>query len=176
MNTNPINKSVLIILAANAFNEEEYRVITSLLKKFGYKYFIASDAANYCTGAYGLKVKNDISLFNARENNFSGLILIGGEGMTKYFDNKLVLKLVRAFNEKNKTIGAICCAPIIIGKAGLLRGKSATCHPNYVNDFQQCGGNFVAQDVVADRNILTSNLPGAAAKFTSSFTELLKNN
>lgn len=168
-----INKSVLIVLAASGFNEDEYRVITTLLKKSGYKYFIASDAVNYCIGSYGLKVKNDISFFNARENNFNGVILIGGEGMTKYFENKIVQKLVRSFNEKRKTIGAICCAPIIIGKAGLLRGKSATCHPNYVGEFQQCGCNFLNSDVVVDGNILTSNLPGAASKFTSSFIELL---
>lgn len=168
-----INKSVLIILSASGFNEDEFRVITTLLKKGGYKYFIASDAVSCCVGSYGVKVKNDISLLNARENNFSGVILIGGEGMTKYFENKIIQKLVRSFHEKRKTIGAICCAPIIIGKAGLLRGKSATCHPNYASEFQQCGCNFQNADVVADGNILTSNLPGAASKFTSSFMELI---
>ena len=71
-------RSVLIFLAENDFNEEEFSVVKNKLVKWGINVFIASNAVYFCKGAGNLKIKNDFkpnsgdttlnSNFNARQN------------------------------------------------------------------------------------------------------------
>lgn len=171
-----ISKSVLLILSEKDFNEEEYLVITNALERAGIKIFIASDSYSLCIGSHGLKVKNDIHLFNIHECNFGGLILIGGSGMRKYWDNPLIQSTAQKFAESKKVIGAICSAPIILAKAGLLTGCS-TCYPDDKSALEKEGINYKDVPVAVQKNIITAQSPAAAAEFIKTFLyELAKIN
>jgi protease I len=170
-----IKKSVLLIIPAQNFNEEEYLIITGALERSGIKIFIASDSNFLCVGSNGMKVKNDVQLYNIHESNFDGLILVGGNGMRNYWSNKAIHSTAGKFAKSKKTIGAICSAPIILAKAGLLSG-SATCHADDKKELEREGINYKDLPVVTEKNIITAQNPTSAAEFAKAFLyELSKN-
>ncbi len=96
------NKSILIFLPKEDFNEIEFLIIRNEIGKFGFRIFIVSDAVNFCIGNSGLKVKNDIQLENVNPKNFSAIILIGGNGIKIYFQNKILTNKLKLFkSQKN---------------------------------------------------------------------------
>ncbi|MFA3782174.1 DJ-1/PfpI family protein [Melioribacteraceae bacterium 4301-Me] len=168
-------KSILLILPAQDFNEQEYLIISSQLQRANIKIFIASDANTVCKGASSLKVKNDVSLYNIHESNFGGIIFIGGNGVKRYWTNKSLHNVARKFFAAKKIIGAICSAPIILAKAGLIKQK-ATCFVEDKNELEKEGIEYIDTPVYIDTNkIVTAQSPTNAAEFVSTFIHLLNN-
>jgi protease I len=166
--------SVLLFLPAKDFNEEEYSIVRKLLLKYGKNVFITSDDNYVCSGSKGMKVKSDTSFNNINIKNFAALILVGGKGSEAYWDNENLHTIVRKFNDANKVIGAICLAPIILAKAGILRNKTATCYNNDKSELINLGIDYQDRAVVIDKNIVTSNGSQSAAQFTEAVLHLIK--
>lgn len=170
-----INKSILLILPASGFNEQEYLIIYNSLIKNGFKVFIASDANSICTGKNGLKVKNDVSFFNMREANFGGLVFIGGRGVKNYWDNTQLHLLARNFIKTKKIIGAICSSPVILSRAGILNEINATCFPEDKKEIERDGAVYADSPVVVSKKIITAQGPASAQEFVNIFiNELIK--
>jgi putative intracellular protease/amidase len=164
--------SVLLFLPAQDFNEQEYLIILNALEAFDIKIFIASDANSLCVGSNGLKVKNDVQLYNVHEINFNGFIIIGGSGIKNYFNNNRLIFIAKKFAENRKPTAAICGAPIILAKAGLLKNK-ATCHIDYKTELEREGVQYIDQPVVVDKNIITGQCPSSAPEFIKIFLHQL---
>jgi protease I len=171
-----INRSVLLVLPSQNFNEEEYLIITHSLERENIKIFIVSDANSICKGENGLKVKNDMQFYNIHESNFGGLILVGGTGMRKYWDHPIVQLTAKQFVNNKKPVGAICSASIILARAGLLSG-CATCYPDDKNELELTGISYNDSAVVITKNIITAKDPSATNEFMKEFLyALTKNN
>ncbi len=167
-------KSVLIFLAAQDFNEDEFIAVTNSAKQSGVKIFIASDAHSLCTGNKGLRIRPDVSTFNMKSVNFDGLVVIGGYGIEKYFENSSLLKLVKDFYNERKPLGAVCIAPVVLAKAGILKDRRAVCYPANKKELEMAGALFTDEPVVTDGNIVTARDPYAAEEFAESFLFLLR--
>jgi len=163
-----IKNSVLLILPAQDFNEQEYLVISNALERAQIKVFIASDANTLCVGSNGLKVKNDVQFYNIHESNFSGIVLIGGNGVKKYWDNSNLYSIARKFQKNRKPVGAICSAVVILAKAGVLSGN-ATCYPENRKEIEKEGIEFKDEPVIKSKNVITGRDPMAAAEFAKVF-------
>ncbi len=163
-----INKSILLVLPSVDFNEQEYLIIYNSLIKNGYKVFIASDANAVCVGQNGLKVKNDVSFFNMREANFTALVLIGGKGVKLYWDNSQVHALARNFLKAKKIVSAICSAPVILARAGILNGINAVCFPDDKREIEREGAIFTDSPSVISKKIITGQGPSYANEFVNS--------
>ena len=74
-----------------------------------------------------------------------------------------VHEAIRYAVERGITIGAICAAPMIIGKLGYLSGHSAICYPGF--EKYLIGANISAKPVVTDENFITAKGMGAAPQF-----------
>jgi protease I len=171
-----INRSVLLVLPALNFNEEEYLIITHSLERENINIFIVSDTNSLCKGENGLRVKNDIQFYNIHESNFGGLILVGGSGMRNYWNNTTVQLTAKQFIKNKKPVGAICSAPIILARAGLLSG-CATCYPDDKNELELNKINYSDSAVVITKNIITAKDPSSTNEFMKAFLyELAKNN
>lgn len=173
MNTYHNKNSVLIFLPANGFNEQEYLTVSNQLLKAGYKIFIVSDSNFICVGSNGLKVKNDVSLYNVHHQNFVGFILIGGSGVRNYWNNKQLQFISKNFFESKKIIGAICAAPIVLAKAGLIKEK-ATCFIDDKKELEREGIEYQNANVFVENNIITAQNPQSSCEFISTFLSLLK--
>jgi protease I len=163
-----VNKSVLLILPAREFNEHEFLVIKNALEKARVKIFIASDAHSLCVGSSGLKVKNDIQFYNIHENNFSGIIFIGGKGVKEYWNNTLLHNVTQKFNARRKIIGAICSAVLIPAKAGVIE-CCATCYIENRKEIEKEGLEYKDENVIVSKNIVTGRDPMSSAEFINSF-------
>ena len=161
-------KSVLVFLPAQNFNEEEFLIISNTLENSGYQKFIVSDSSFLCVGFNGLKVKNDVLLFNAHESNFAGFLIAGGSGTGNYWNNSSLQNLAKKFASKNKPIGAICSAPIILAKTGLLFEK-ATCFFDDKKYLEKEGIEFVNLPVVKNGKIITAQEPASSYEFIKTF-------
>lgn len=171
-----IKKSVLLVLPASGFNEQEFLVISGAIEKANLNLFIASDSHSLCVGSEGLKVKNDVQLYNVHESNFAGLIFIGGKGVKDYWNIPSLLNIARKFNGKSKLIGAICSAAVIPAKAGVVE-FCATCYPDDKKELERQGIQFKDEPVVQSKNIITGRDPLAASEFVKLFLhELSKKN
>ena len=66
-------------------------------------------------------------------------------------------------HEAGRALAAICAAPIALGRAGVLRGKRATCYPGFEPELT--GAKLSEQRVVEDGQLITSRGPGTALEF-----------
>ena len=166
--------SVLLFLPAKDFNEEEYSIVKKLLLKYGKNIFITSDDHNLCSGSNGMKVKSDTSFYNINIKNFAAIVLIGGKGSKDYWDNEKLHTIIKNFNKVKKIIGAICSAPVILAKAGILKNISATCYIEDKKKLLNLGINYQDRAVIVDNNIVTSNGSQSAAQLTEAVLHLIK--
>ena len=88
-------------------------------------------------------------------------------------DDPKVLALVREHHEAGKKVAAICAAPIALGAAGVLRGRTATSYPGFGDQLE--GATLSEERVVCDAEaaITTSRGPGTALEFALSLVEQL---
>jgi protease I len=171
---NSSKNSALIFLPKKDFNEEEFTIVKKRLLKAGKQVFITSDDHFVCTGSKGMKVKSDTSFLNVNVNNFSSLILIGGTGSRNYWRNELLHRIVRKFYDSKKVIAAICSSPIILGKAGILQSKKATCNSEDKFELTNIGIDYQDRNVVADENIITADSSLSAVQFVEAILHVTK--
>lgn len=93
-------------------------------------------------------------------------------GTTNLAQHQGLADMINRFNEAGKYIAAICAAPTVYGKMGLLEGKNATCFPGMESDLR--GANKLTDKVVIDGNVITSRGLGTAIDFGLALVALLK--
>jgi 4-methyl-5(b-hydroxyethyl)-thiazole monophosphate biosynthesis len=71
-----------------------------------------------------------------------------------------------------KYVAAICAAPSVLIKAGVLQGRRATISPSGKAQVQACA-NFSEDRVVVDGNLITSRAAGTAFEFALKLVEVL---
>ncbi len=116
-------------------------------------------------GAHGIIVHADIPDIMYRDASPDMLILPGGMPGSKNLDeSRIVDSALRAASRKGAYLAAICAAPMVLGKRGLLDGKKAVCFPGFE---EYLTGASIATDatVVRDGNIITAKGMGAAFDF-----------
>ena len=108
-----------------------------------------------------------------KDMNFAdldGIILPGGmPGTLALSADETVQKVIKDFAASGKMVAAICAAPSVLGEAGILQGKKATCHPGF--EKKLLGAEFVEAPVVRDGNIITSRGMGTALPFALEIAE-----
>ena len=78
-------------------------------------------------------------------------------------DHAAVNEVIKKFAGEGKLVAAICAAPSVLGAAGILEGRRATCHPGFE---EKLTGAATSEDaVVVDGNIITSRGMGTAIPF-----------
>lgn len=170
------NNSILFFVPASHFNEAEFLTARDYAERSGYKVFITSDARGLCIGQNGLKIKADVNLSNVNANNFAGFVLIGGAGARDYTDDLRLHKISASFNAKDKTIAAICSAPAILAKAGILKGITATCFADDKAELLSGGADYKDTPLVIRKNIITANSPAASIQFAEAVLDAVKTN
>ncbi|MDK3160297.1 DJ-1/PfpI family protein [Kamptonema cortianum] len=108
------------------------------------------------------------------------LVLPGGQpGTDNLLRSEKVMELVGQFARADKWIGAICAAPAVLAKAGLLNAATYTCHPGaegLVNGVRPAGNAPVrdsAARVVTQGKIVTSLAAGSAMEFSFTLVDAL---
>jgi len=165
--------SKVCVLLANGFEDVEALTIIDVLRRAELDVVTAAVASGPVKSAHNVTVQADRNLADCAREPWDMVILPGGlPGATNLRDDPTVQELLKSQASQGKRIGAICAAPIALGKAGLLKGKKATCYPGFQD--QLTGANFQEDPVVRDGNIITSRGPGTAFEFALQIVSDLK--
>jgi len=170
---------ILIAVAPDKFRDEELAVPLAAFKKAGRAFDIASTRCGSCTGMLGAKTTATCTFDEVDPGQYGGLVIIGGSGsQTHLWNNGRLVHLVKNFHETGKVVAAICLAPVVLARAGILKGKQATCFvsPDSVREMKAGGAVLVITPVVIDGTIITANGPSAAQEFAESILKKIAEN
>ena len=100
------------------------------------------------------------------------MVLPGGMPGTLHLgEHEGVKQVLEQFCREKKYIAAICAAPSVLGKYGMLKGRKATSYPGFEDAL--LGAEYVYDKVVADEYFITSRGMGTAIAFALKLIELL---
>ncbi len=125
-------------------------------------------------GAHGIEVRADFCIGRADYNNADMLVLPGGlPGSHNLADSEKLAEKIQAHYEKGKWLAAICAAPLVYGRMGLLEGQKAICYPSFEPELK---GASIADDIVAvSGQFITGKGPGVTMDFALEIVKQLKN-
>lgn len=166
---------VLMVIAKSKFRDEEYAEPRALLENEGVSITVASSSLDTAEGMLGLKVKPDILIGRAKEEDYDGIVFVGGGGAKEYFDSAVAHKLAQYFFTHGKLTSAICIAPATLANAGILKGKRATAFPSSEPTLRSHGALLTGEPVSVDGNVVTGVGPEAATQFGNKLVEILVN-
>ncbi len=160
----------VIIPLADGFEEIEAMSTIDVLRRAGLSVTTVGIPATIVKGSKGTQTIADKKISEVDLDSFDALVLVGGyPGYVNLGKSNQVLEAVKSFNEKEKTIAAICAAPSILAKAGILENRKATIYPGMEKEIPRPRG----ERVVEDGHIITSQGPGTAIEFALKIVEKL---
>ena len=166
-------KPVLMIIAPINFRDEELFDTREEIEKAGIRTVIASLHKGECKGAGGKTAIAEIALSEVNSFDYEAVVFVGGFGTQVYFDNKTVLQLAKDFATQGKLTSAICIAPVILAKAGLLANKKATVYETEAGTLQTLGANYTGNTVTKDGLFITGNGPASSKEFGQTIAKSL---
>ncbi len=101
------------------------------------------------------------------------LVMPGGKAPATLRENEAVVKFVKDFYETGKPVAAICHAPQILIRAGLMEGITATSYKSVKEEMLEAGVNFKDEAPVIDGNLITARNPGDLAAFSEAIMDAL---
>lgn len=159
---------------AEGFEEVEAIATLDVIRRAGIDIKSVAVKDKIVTGSHGVPVVCDlVSDEITADENLEGIILPGGMPGSKNLDkDETVNKFIDYCNTNNKFLCAICAAPFILGKRGILNGRKATCFPGFENELT--GAKISDKFVCIDKNTITGRGMGSAVKFGLAIVSAVK--
>lgn len=169
----------IMILSTNGFEQSELIDPKANLEAAGYETVVVSPESGTITGwdqkDWGQSVKVDLTLDEAKSEDFDALVLPGGQMNPDILRmNEKAVQMVREFCEAGKPVAAICHAPWLLVEAGVVNGKNMTAWPSIRTDLTNAGANVMDRQVVVDNNLITSRMPDDIPAFSNAIIEALQ--
>ena len=164
-------KKILMVIAPKNFRDEELSIPKQYFESIGATVRVASVSKNEATGMLGARVKPDLALSEVDIKKYDALVIVGGVGSKEYlWSNDELLTLVKEAYDNNKIVAAICLSPVVLARAGILKGKEATVFPSNdaVEELKKAGVKYVDKPVVISGKIITARDPKAAKEFAKA--------
>lgn len=131
----------------------------------GFKHYDKADSFNV-----------DMTFAELDANDFDAVLLPGG---VVNADQIRVIpeaqRFVQDMQQKGKPIAVICHGGWLLVSAGLVDGRTMTSWPTLRDDIRHAGGKWVDQEVVVDRNWVSSRKPDDIPAFNDKAVELMAN-
>ena len=167
---------MVYLFLAEGFEEIEALTPVDLLRRAGIEVTTVGIGNNVITGAHGISVAADMGEAEAMAKigeGFEMAILPGGMPGTKNLDaSACVDAFLSACREKDIPVAAICAAPMVLGRRGMLRGKNAVCYPGFEGYLEEA--TIVDAGTVRDGNIICGRAMGSATAFALEIITLLR--
>lgn len=173
---NELKGKKVAILVENGFEQVELMDPRKALDQAGAQTVVVSPVEGRVKGwkftNWGDDVAVDLPLANARADDFDALLLPGGViNPDKLRLHPEAIAFIRAFHDAKKPIAAICHGPWTLINAGAVRGRKMTSWPSLEVDLRNAGANWVNEEVVSDRGLVTSRKPDDIPAFSRKMIE-----
>ncbi len=164
---------MIYMFLAEGFEEVEALAPLDLIRRAGLEIKTVGVGSKTVVGSHGIPVIADMTADEFSDNKPDMVILPGGMPGTKNLDaNETVHKAIADAVKNDAYVCAICAAPMIFGKLGLVRGKNAVCYPGFEEYLD--GATVPDEKVVRDGKIITAKGMGAAIEFGLAIVAALK--
>lgn len=173
-----MEKKILMVIAFRDFKDEEYFVTREVLEKNGFLIETASSQKGMALGVDGGEAAIGLLPDEIAFQDYAGIVFIGGSGMFKELNSQKFHKLAKEFMENDKIVAAICIAPGLLAKAGLLNNLRATVWSSALDKsgiriLEQNGAIYEDSPVVQNGKVITANGPAAAEDFGKAIATAL---
>lgn len=169
-------RKILMVIAPQQFRDEELFVPREYFMVHGATVTVASSASGKIRGMLGRSFSPDAKLADVSAADFDAVIFVGGAGAEAYFDDPAAHKLARDADAAGKVLGAICIAPAILARAGVLKGRSATAFASVRKILVAGGARVMDSSCVREGRIVTADNPAAAGEFAAAVAKALTAN
>lgn len=160
-----MGKKIAVFLA-EGFEEAEAIVPVDIARRAGIEVTMLSISENiYVKGSHDIEVRADALLSDTDLSGYDMLMLPGGKPGTDNLEaSDEVKKLIMDASENGKYLAAICAAPRLLGKLGLLDGKKATVYPGNQEHLKKALYDEKAK-AVTDGKVITARGMGCGPEF-----------
>jgi 4-methyl-5(b-hydroxyethyl)-thiazole monophosphate biosynthesis len=155
----------ILVPLAEGFEEIEAVAIVDVLRRAGLDVTVASLVPGTVRGAHGIPIVPDAPLGELDLSSFTVLVCPGGQpGTRNLVSDERVLALARRLHSEGRRTAAICAAPLVLHRAGILAGLEVTSHPS-VRDALTGARVLSEPRVVRSGSVWTSQGAGTALEF-----------
>ena len=164
---------MVYLFLADGFEETEALAPLDCIRRAGISILTVGVGEQFVTSSKNITVKADINDQEIDLTRCDGVILPGGmPGTENLYASDTVRSAVTICAENGKMLAAICAAPSVLGRMGLLDGKKAVCFPGFENKLGRYipSGNAVETDGI----FITAKGAGCVFPFAHSIITYLK--
>lgn len=166
------------ILTEDGFEEEELTSPKKALEDAGARVYIVSTHKGRVKAwkhdHWTVELPVDVTLEEAREENFDALLLPGGVmNPDKLRLNKKAIAFAEQFLQKQKPVAAICHGPQLLIETGQLKNRKMTSYPSVRTDLENAGATWHDEEVIVDDNLVTSRSPKDLPAFNRQLIKTL---
>ena len=160
------------VFFGEGFEEIEAITPVDLLKRAGHDVLTVSVShSHHVMGAHGIMIKTDYCIDEIHVSNFDMLVFPGGGGYKNLEKCDHLMRRAKKFAVEGKYVAAICAAPTILGRLGILADKKATCFPGMEADLFDA--TYTKSEAEWDGNIITGRSAGCAVPFALRLIEAI---
>ena len=163
---------MVIVLLADGFEEIEALTPVDMLRRAGVDTRTVSIGEKTVMGSHGIPVVADMLPDEVDLDSVEMAIFPGGmPGSLNLDASHFTDKVIAKMKNTGGRLAAICAAPLVLGRRGLLSGKRATCYPGFEHELT--GAICAGEGVVTDGNITTARGMGVSLAFAKELISLL---
>ena len=172
-----VHKKIAVVVASQGYQPDEFEETQLALENAHVQVIMVSDRPHEAAATDGSSVVVDLLLSDLKVDDIDGIVFIGGAGALPCLDNDISYEKLRQVAKEKKIIGAICIAPRILARAGVLKSRQAT---GWDKDgeldeiFKLHEVTYTKSNVVTDGLFVTANGPHAAADFGQALVRVLR--
>lgn len=172
MSDNTLENKKIAILATDAFEDSELTSPRDAVEAAGATVLVIAPKAGTIEGKKGASVSVDLTTTEANASDFDALILPGGTGNADSIRmDEAAVTFVRELTQQGKPVGVICHGGWILTDADALRGLRMTSYPSLKTDLKNAGAEWVDEEVVKDKRIISSRTPDDLPAFNEAIVE-----
>ncbi len=172
---------IAMIIAFRNFRDEEYFIPKEVFEKAGAQVTTVSTAVGMAIGSHGGEAEVTSTIDDLDVKSYDAIVFVGGPGSHHLLEDAQVHRIAQEAVKENKVVAAICFAPAILARAGILFGRKATVWSSEIDKtavkiLQEEGALYRQEPVVVDGKIVTARGPEVAKDFGERVLEVLKEN
>ncbi len=167
--------SRVLVPLAQGCEELEAVTVIDLLRRAGIEVITAGLDEQPVTASRGVRLLPDTSVDQILNDEFDMIVLPGGlPGADHLASDERIIRLLKRHAEHGHYTTAICAAPKVLARAGLLSNKKATSYPGVLDALNLEDVEITHAAVEVDNRVITSKGPGTAMDFALTLIETLE--
>lgn len=163
---------MIIVLLADGFEEIEALTPIDILRRAGLDVKSVGITGKVVVGSHGIATVADLLPSEVKLEEVSLAIFPGGmPGSLALDESPFSDEVIAALEKSGGRLAAICAAPLVLGRRGLLDGKRAICYPGFEKELK--GAIIGDESVVTDGNVTTAKGMGVALEFSLELVRVI---